>query len=81
MGRLCGREHRLRIALLVLSVIGALVIPPLVNQVSDFINAVPDFIDDLTAVAGRSGGSRTTTRSSIASARRSRSKAQAACSG
>ena len=42
-------------ALLVLTVIGVLAIPPLVNQVSDFINAVPGFIDDLTAGRGPLG--------------------------
>ncbi|HUF01682.1 MAG TPA: AI-2E family transporter [Gaiellaceae bacterium] len=42
-------------ALLVLGLIGALVIPPLIAQVSDFINAVPDFIDDLTAGRGPLG--------------------------
>ena len=43
------------VALLLLSAIGALVIPPLVTQVTDFINAVPDFIDDLTAGRGPLG--------------------------
>jgi predicted PurR-regulated permease PerM len=43
------------LALLVLSAIGFLVIPPLVAQVSDFIQAVPDFIDDLTAGRGPLG--------------------------
>ena len=42
-------------ALLALSAIGALVIPPLVSQVTDFVNAVPDFIDDLTAGRGPFG--------------------------
>ncbi len=41
--------------LLVLSLIGALVIPPLVTQVTDFVNAVPDFVDDLTAGRGPLG--------------------------
>jgi predicted PurR-regulated permease PerM len=43
------------IALLVLSGIGFLVIPPLVTQVTDFVNTVPDFIDDLTAGRGPLG--------------------------
>ena len=43
------------VALLVLGLIGALVIPPLVAQVSDFINTVPDFIDDVTAGRGPLG--------------------------
>ena len=43
------------LALLVLTGIGFLVIPPLVRQVTDFVNAVPDFIDDLTAGRGPFG--------------------------
>jgi predicted PurR-regulated permease PerM len=43
------------IALLVLTGIGFLVIPPLVTQVTDFVNAVPDFIDDVTAGRGPLG--------------------------
>ena len=35
--------------------IGFLMIPPLVSQVTDFVNAVPDFIDDITAGEGPSG--------------------------
>ena len=42
-------------ALLVVSGIGYLVIPPVVTQVTDFVNAVPDFIDDLTAGRGPFG--------------------------
>ena len=42
-------------ALLVVSGIGYLVIPPVVTQVTDFANAVPDFIDDLTAGQGPFG--------------------------
>lgn len=43
------------LALLVVTTIGFLVIPPLVAQVRDFIQAVPDFIDDLTAGRGPLG--------------------------
>lgn len=43
------------LALLVVTAIGFLVIPPLVAQVRDFIQAVPDFIDDLTAGRGPLG--------------------------
>jgi predicted PurR-regulated permease PerM len=43
------------IALLVLTGIGLLVIPPLVSQVTDFVNTVPDFIDDITAGRGPLG--------------------------
>ena len=42
-------------ALLVVSAIGYLVIPPVVTQVTDFVNAVPGFIDDLTAGRGPFG--------------------------
>ncbi len=43
------------VALLALSGIGYLVIPPVVNQVSDFVNAVPGFVNDLTAGRGPFG--------------------------
>jgi predicted PurR-regulated permease PerM len=43
------------IALLVLSGIGFLVLPPLVAQVADFVDTVPDFVDDLTAGEGPLG--------------------------
>jgi predicted PurR-regulated permease PerM len=43
------------LALLVITGIGFLVIPPLVSQVTDFVNTVPDFIDDLTAGRGPFG--------------------------
>jgi predicted PurR-regulated permease PerM len=43
------------IALFVISAIGYLVIPPLVSQVADFIEAIPDFIDDLVAGQGPLG--------------------------
>jgi len=43
------------IALVGLTAIGLLVIPPLVTQVRDFVEAVPDFIDDLTAGRGPLG--------------------------
>ena len=43
------------VALAVIAGVGFLVIPPLVDQVRDFINAVPDFIDDLTAGRGPLG--------------------------
>ena len=43
------------LALLVVTGIGFLVIPPLVTQVTDFGNALPDFIDDLTAGRGPLG--------------------------
>jgi predicted PurR-regulated permease PerM len=43
------------LALLALTAIGLVVIPPLVRQVSDFVEAVPGFIDDLTAGRGPLG--------------------------
>ena len=43
------------VALLLLSLIGFLVIPPVVVQVTDFVNAVPGFVDDLTAGRGPFG--------------------------
>jgi predicted PurR-regulated permease PerM len=43
------------LTLLALTAIGLLVIPPLVVQVRDFVEAVPDFIDDLTAGRGPFG--------------------------
>ena len=43
------------LALLVLTGIGFLVVPPLVSQVSDFVNAVPDLVDDITAGRGPLG--------------------------
>jgi predicted PurR-regulated permease PerM len=42
-------------ALLVIAGIGALFIPTLVNQVNDFANKVPDYLDDLTKGRGRLG--------------------------
>jgi predicted PurR-regulated permease PerM len=42
-------------ALLTVTAIGFLVIPPLVGQVRDFVEAVPDFIDDITAGRGPLG--------------------------
>ena len=43
------------VALLVLTAIGFLIVPPLVAQVADFGDAVPDFVDDLTAGRGPLG--------------------------
>ena len=43
------------LALLVLTGVGFLIVPPLVAQVSDFVETVPDFIDDLTAGRGPLG--------------------------
>ena len=42
-------------ALLAIAGIGALFIPTLVNQVNDFANKVPDYLDDLTKGRGRLG--------------------------
>jgi predicted PurR-regulated permease PerM len=43
------------LALLVMTGVGFLIIPPLVAQVSDFVETVPDFIDDVTAGRGPLG--------------------------
>jgi predicted PurR-regulated permease PerM len=43
------------LALAAIGLLGFLVIPPLVSQVRDFIEAVPDFIDELTAGRGPLG--------------------------
>ena len=43
------------IALSAIGLLGFLVIPPLVDQVRDFIDAVPEFIDELTAGRGPLG--------------------------
>ena len=43
------------IALAAIGLLGLLVIPPLVAQIRDFIDAVPDFIDELTAGRGPLG--------------------------
>jgi predicted PurR-regulated permease PerM len=43
------------LALLVVTGLGFLVIPPLIAQVTDFVDAVPDFIDDITAGRGPLG--------------------------
>jgi predicted PurR-regulated permease PerM len=42
-------------ALVVIAAIGALFIPTLVNQVNEFANKVPDYLDDLTKGRGRLG--------------------------
>lgn len=43
------------IALAAVGLLGLLVIPPLVAQIRDFIEAVPDFVDELTAGRGPLG--------------------------
>jgi predicted PurR-regulated permease PerM len=55
MGRPLAASLVFAVALLVLTGIGFLVIPPLVAQVTDFVDAVPDFVDDLTAGRGPLG--------------------------
>jgi predicted PurR-regulated permease PerM len=55
LGRPTAATLVFALALLVLTGIGFLVIPPLVTQVSDFVDAVPDFVDDLTAGRGPFG--------------------------
>jgi predicted PurR-regulated permease PerM len=55
LGRPLAASLVFALALLVLTGIGFLVVPPLVTQVSDFVDAVPDFVDDLTAGRGPFG--------------------------
>lgn len=55
MGRTSAASVVFVLMLLVMTGIGFLVIPPLVAQVSDFIEAVPDFIDDITRGRGPLG--------------------------
>jgi predicted PurR-regulated permease PerM len=55
MQRLWAASLVFALALLFITAIGFLIIPPLVAQVSDFVDAVPDFIDDLTAGRGPLG--------------------------
>jgi predicted PurR-regulated permease PerM len=43
------------VALLGITAIGVLVIPPLIDQVTEFIEAVPDFVDDLVEGRGPLG--------------------------
>jgi predicted PurR-regulated permease PerM len=43
------------VALLVISGVGFLIVPPLVAQVSGFVESVPDFVDDLTRGRGPLG--------------------------
>ena len=55
MGRMLAATVVFALALLVMTGIGFLVIPPLIAQVTDFIEAVPDFIDDITRGQGPLG--------------------------
>ena len=55
MGRGTAASIVFVLALAVLTAIGFLILPPLVAQVSDFVEAVPDFIDDITAGRGPLG--------------------------
>ncbi len=55
MGRGVAAGIVFTLALLVMTGVGFLVIPPLITQVSEFVVAVPDFIDDLTRGRGPLG--------------------------
>ena len=55
MGRGMAATVVFAIALLFMTAVGFLVVPPLVAQVSDFVEEVPNFIDDLTAGRGPLG--------------------------
>jgi predicted PurR-regulated permease PerM len=55
MGRTGAATIVFVLALLFMTGLGFLVIPPLVTQVGEFVNALPDFVDDLTAGRGPLG--------------------------
>ena len=55
LSRLLASSLVFVLTLAVLIGIGFLVIPPLISQVADFIEAVPDFIDDITRGRGPLG--------------------------
>jgi predicted PurR-regulated permease PerM len=55
MKRLWAASLVFALALLTLTGIGFLVIPPLLTQVNEFVDTVPDFIDDITAGRGPLG--------------------------
>ena len=42
------------LALLLITGVGFLIVPPLITQVNDFIDTVPDLVDDLTKGEGSS---------------------------
>ena len=67
---------------IVVFALGATFILTLVGEINDFIDAVPQYVSDLTEVADGSASSSATTRSSSASRtprRRSRSPGSSAC--
>ena len=43
------------LALLLITGVGFLIVPPLITQVNDFVDTVPDFVDDLTKGRGPLG--------------------------
>jgi predicted PurR-regulated permease PerM len=55
LGRVWAASLVFAITLLALTGLGFLVVPPLVTQVREFIEAVPDFIDDITRGRGPLG--------------------------
>jgi predicted PurR-regulated permease PerM len=55
LGRAAAAAIVFGIVLLVLTGLGFLVVPPLVTQVSDLVNAVPGYVDDITAGRGPLG--------------------------
>jgi len=55
MGRAWAATVVFGLTLAVMAAIGFLIVPPLVTQVADFVDAVPDFIDDVTAGRGPLG--------------------------
>ena len=55
MGRTVSSLIVFFLALVGFAALGSLLIPPLVDQVEDFVNAVPGFVEDLTAGRGPLG--------------------------
>ena len=68
------------LALLVIGGLSYLLVPPLVDQIRDFVAAVPDLVLDLTEARGPWASSSASTRSSTGSARSSRIRGSAASS-
>ena len=68
-------------AVAALTGLGVLLIPPLVDQVTDFVEAVPDLVEDVTEGRGPLGFLEREYGSSSAFRTRSTSRAQAASSG
>jgi len=55
LGRTAAASIVFALTLFLMTAVGFLIVPPLVAQVGEFVEAVPDFIDDLTAGRGPLG--------------------------